>query len=93
MDWYQDLQVDLILMTGTVTLKMASSLRRLYEQMPEPKYIIAIATCTITGGVFSIETLNSFLDISQCPGYSWNVRSICLSLPLFPRIYVLPFTS
>ena len=47
-------QVDLILNAGTITMKMAPSLVRLYEQMPEPKYVITMGACTITGGMFSI---------------------------------------
>jgi NAD(P)H-quinone oxidoreductase subunit K len=39
-------------------MKMASSLVRLYEQMPEPKYVIAMGACTITGGMFSIDSYN-----------------------------------
>ena len=47
-------QVDLILNAGTITMKMAPSLVRLYEQMLEPKYVITMGACTITGGMFSI---------------------------------------
>jgi len=49
-------QADLILTAGTVTMKMAPSLVRLYEQMPEPKYVIAMGACTITGGMFSTDS-------------------------------------
>ncbi|KAL2930236.1 NAD(P)H-quinone oxidoreductase subunit K chloroplastic [Bienertia sinuspersici] len=49
-------QADLILTAGTVTMKMAPSLVRLYEQMLEPKYVIAMGACTITGGMFSTDS-------------------------------------
>lgn len=49
-------QSDLIITAGTITMKMAPALVRLYEQMPEPKYVIAMGACTITGGMFSVDS-------------------------------------
>lgn len=49
-------QSDLIITAGTITMKMAPALVRLYEQMPEPKYVIAMGACTITGGMFSSDS-------------------------------------
>lgn len=45
-------QADMIITAGTITRKMAPALIRLYEQLPEPKYVIAMGACTITGGMF-----------------------------------------
>ncbi|HEY9810535.1 MAG TPA: NADH dehydrogenase subunit K [Halomicronema sp.] len=49
-------QADLIITAGTITMKYAPALVRLYEQMPEPKYVIAMGACTITGGMFSVDS-------------------------------------
>ena len=45
-------QADLMIVAGTVTFKMASRVRRLYEQMPDPKYVIAMGACTVGGGPY-----------------------------------------
>lgn len=42
----------LIVPGGPVTLKMADVVRTIYQQMPEPRYVIAMGACTITGGIF-----------------------------------------
>ena len=49
-------QADLIILAGTLNMKMSAPTRRLYEQMPEPKYVIAMGACMITGGMFSADS-------------------------------------
>ncbi|KAD7116954.1 hypothetical protein E3N88_04222 [Mikania micrantha] len=58
-------QGDLILTAGTLTMKMAPSLVRLYEQMPEPKYVIAMGACTITGGMFSTDSYSTVRGVDK----------------------------
>lgn len=45
-------QSDLMIVAGTVTFKMASRIRRLYNQMPDPKYVLAMGACAIGGGPY-----------------------------------------
>jgi len=58
-------QADLILTAGTVTMKMAPSLVRLYEQMPESKYVIAMGACSITGGMFSTDSYSTVRGVDK----------------------------
>ncbi len=47
-------QADLMIVAGTLTYKMASRLKLLYEQMPDPKYVISMGSCATCGGLFSL---------------------------------------
>lgn len=58
-------QSDLIITAGTITMKMAPALVRLYEEMPEPKYVIAMGACTITGGMFSTDSTTAVRGVDK----------------------------
>ena len=67
---------DILIVTGHVTLKQASRLRRVWEQMPEPKYVIAMGACGAAGGVFHglynmMESVDSVIPVdvyvAGCP--------------------------
>ena len=49
-------QADMIMVCGTITNKMAPVLKRLYDQMADPKYVIAMGACAISGGPFFYNT-------------------------------------
>jgi NADH-quinone oxidoreductase subunit B len=56
-------QADLMITAGTLTWKMAPQVKRIYDQMPEPKWVIAMGACACSGGIFA----NSY---SVVPGYN-----------------------
>ena len=49
-------QCDVMIISGTICIKMKESIQRLYAQMPEPKYVIAMGNCAISGGIFYHDT-------------------------------------
>ena len=58
-------QADLLITAGTITMKMAPAVVRLYEQMPDPKYVIAMGACTITGGMFSTDSYTTLRGVDK----------------------------
>ena len=65
-------QADMIMVAGTITHKMAPVLKRLYDQMADPKYVVAVGGCAISGGPFkkSYHVLNGVDKILPVDVYS-----------------------
>ena len=68
-------QTDLMIVAGTVSLKMAPVLKRIYDQMPEPKWVISMGACSSVGGPFNTYAVLQGVDrivpvdvyITGCP--------------------------
>jgi NADH-quinone oxidoreductase subunit B len=58
-------QSDLMIVAGTITLKMAPRVKLLYDQMPEPKYVIAMGGCAINGGPFYYDSYSVLKGVDK----------------------------
>ena len=74
-------QSDLLIVSGRVSIKMMPVLKKIYDQMPEPKWVISMGACASSGGVFNTSTLVQGVDqyipvdayIPGCPPRPENV--------------------
>ena len=79
-------QCDLMIVAGTVTYKMAHVVRRIYDQMPDPKWVIAMGACTSTGGIYRsysvVQGIDQFLPVdvytAGCPPRPDNLLNALL---------------
>lgn len=68
-------QADLLIVSGRISLKMMPVLKKIYDQMPEPKWVVSMGACASSGGVFDTYTLVQGIDqfmpvdvyIAGCP--------------------------
>ena len=92
-------QADCMIVAGTVTYKMAAVLKRVYDQMPEPKWVIAMGACASTGGMYRSYAVLQGVDkivpvdfyISGCPPRPEAVLDALIKLQ--KKISTLPVLS
>jgi NADH-quinone oxidoreductase subunit B len=81
-------QSDLLIVAGTVTYKMAHVVRRIYDQMPDPKWVIAMGACTSTGGMYRsynvVQGIDQFLPVdiytAGCPPRPENLLNALMAI-------------
>ena len=72
-------QSDCMIVAGTVTYKMAEVVRRIYDQMGDPKWVVAMGACASTGGMYRSYAVMQGVD-NHC-----SRRCLCQWLPTTPR--------
>ncbi len=81
-------QSDLMIVAGTVTYKMAKVVRKIYDQMPEPKWVIAMGACTSSGGMYRsynvVQGIDQFLPVdiylAGCPPRPDNLLNALIKI-------------
>jgi NADH-quinone oxidoreductase subunit B len=81
-------QCDLMIVAGTVTYKMSHVVRKIYDQMPDPKWVIAMGACTSTGGMYRsysvVQGIDQFLPVdiylAGCPPRPDNLLNALMQI-------------
>ncbi len=85
---YSPRQADLMIVAGTLTWKMAPVVRKIYDQMPEPKWVIAMGACLATGGMYNsysvVQGLHNIIPVDQyalgCPPRPENLLNAVMKI-------------
>jgi NADH-quinone oxidoreductase subunit B len=81
-------QCDLMIVAGTVTYKMAQVVKKIYDQMPDPKWVIAMGACTSSGGIYRsynvVQGIDQFLPVdvylAGCPPRPDNLLNALMQI-------------